>query len=285
MPTFTNLRGAVADAEEVYDYLTSDLGVPKSQITFLRDSEATRDNIIAAFRNLADNKDIKEGESIFIYYAGHGAQALPPNRLLKMIGCPEKVEVLVPHDYGRVPAKHESMGIPDYSVGALLNQIAEKKGDNIVCLLLYLPLLIPDFVLVLQTVVFDCCHSASALRGARDPNPQILTRSGPELMYHLPDDLDRDIWDSDPGSRTSLSRGLTTLSPLKHFGSTSYVFFAACSSSELAREKDDRGCFTSALIALLKKLGHSSFSCSQLITHLPKIEGSVSFYFILISKL
>ncbi len=99
-------------------------------------------------------------------------------------------------------------------------------------------------------------------------------------MYHLPDDLDRDIWDSDPGSRTSLSRGLTTLSPLKHFGSTSYVFFAACSSSELAREKDDRGCFTSALIALLKKLGHSSFSCSQLITHLPKIEGSVSFYFI-----
>lgn len=280
VPTFTNLRGAVADAQEVYDYLTSDLGVPKNQITFLRDEEATRTNIIAAFRNLASNKDIKEGDSIFIYYAGHGAQTLPPKRLLRMKGCPEKVEVLVPHDYGRIPSKHESMGIPDYSIGALLNQIAEKKGDNIVCLPLNLSSLISDCALVfnffLQTVIFDCCHSASALRGSRNPNAGALTRSGPDLMYHLPDELDRDIWNSDPGPRTSLSRGLTTPSPLKHFGSTSYVFFAACSSSELAREMDDRGCFTSALITLLKKLGHSSFSCSQLITHLPKIEGSVA---------
>ncbi len=130
MPTFTNLRGAVADAEEVYDYLTSDLGVPKSQITFLRDSEATRDNIIAAFRNLADNKDIKEGDSIFIYYAGHGAQALPPNRLLKMRGCPEKVEVLVPHDYGRVPAKHESNGYPGLFCRGITQPNCREKGGQ-----------------------------------------------------------------------------------------------------------------------------------------------------------
>lgn len=132
LPTFNDLRGAVPDAEQFHEYLITDLQVPQSHITFLRDKEATRERIIKAFQELSTNEKIQKGDSIFIFYAGHGAQAYPPKRLIGTPGCPERVELLVPHDYHKDPANVQNMGIPDYSLAALLNKIAKEKGDNIV---------------------------------------------------------------------------------------------------------------------------------------------------------
>ncbi len=129
---------------------------------------------------------------------------------------------------------------------------------------------------LLQTVVFDCCHSSSALRGGkpmappRDIDSQPITRSGPELDYRVPDHLDEDIWGG--------TRAMTILPNLKHTGSSSYVFFSACKSSELAREKSRQGCFTQALLKLLEELGPNVISCSQIMSRLDKkIEGLVVF--------
>lgn len=131
-PPFPNLRSALSDAEKFNNYLIADLKVHKDHITFLRDTEATRDRIIGAFKNLADDERIVKGDAIFVFYAGHGAQALPPKSMINKEGCPEKVELLLPHDYNHFPGNQENMGIPDYTLGALINKISKKKGDNIV---------------------------------------------------------------------------------------------------------------------------------------------------------
>ncbi|KAF9476893.1 hypothetical protein BDN70DRAFT_838545 [Pholiota conissans] len=251
--SFTNLRGAVADAQNFQDYLTSDLGIPGDQVQLLCDKEATREKIIKSFRDLATSEKIQYGDAIVIFYAGHGAQALPPKRLERQTGCPTLIELLVPYDFNDYPEKQEYMGIPDYTLAALLNQIAEVKGNNI-------------------TVIFDCCHSASALRGGLSTasnQSHTITRAGPELKFHLPDALDQEIW----GAATYATRGMTTFPRLRHLGAASYVFFSACASYELAREEEGRGCFSSALLVLLKELGSHTLSCSQIITRLNKIKG------------
>ena len=118
------------------------------------------------------------------------------------------------------------------------------------------------YIPVLQTVVFDCCHSASAVRSASTYDSETITRTGPELQYTIPDDLDEAIWGG--------TRALMTLPKLKNTGSNPYVFFSACKSNELAKEKSGRGCFTRALLAHLEDLGSGVASefCSQLIIRL-----------------
>lgn len=62
---------------------------------------------------------------------------------------------------------------------------------------------------------------------------------------------------------------------LKHLGTSSYVFLAACTSSQMAKEKSSRGCFTQALLAYLKTQGPKGIKvpCSQVMNGLQKIDG------------
>lgn len=273
-PYFGNLSGAVADAKNFYKYLTHHQNVPEQQITLLCDEKATRTEIIKAFQSLGnEDNGIRKGDSIVIFYAGHGAQALPPKRLLGTDGCPKYTEVLLPYDFN---GNRPYMGIPDYTLGSLLATIAENKGDNIVSslnfhgfdFLISLELMI--FPSEFQTVIFDCCHSASSLRGPRLTPPPVsddagsspITRGGPALKYNIPDDLDEAIWTR----KTDLPR-------LRHSGATSYVFFAACDSTESAKEVGGQGYFTSALLALLTKEGTDMLPCSQIILRLGTING------------
>lgn len=99
----------------------------------LLDEQATRHNIIDAFQKLAKNDKIKKDDSIFIFYAGHGAQVLPPKRLTKIIGCPEKVELIIPYGSLFDAKDHQHMAIPDFTLAALLDKIAKEKGNHIVC--------------------------------------------------------------------------------------------------------------------------------------------------------
>jgi len=62
------LKTAVSDAKSVADLLTSQYGF---KVTTLLDSEATRDNILAAITHF--RKSLAENDSFLIYYAGHGS--------------------------------------------------------------------------------------------------------------------------------------------------------------------------------------------------------------------
>ena len=127
--------GAVPDADAVRDYLQKRLGVPSSQIRNLRDSEATRAAIIDGIEAFSLNDEIKEGDPILIYYAGHGGSADIPKGW--EIGSTGKIELLIPYDHSfpESPLKDRNPkhGIPDRTLGVLLSQLAIEKGDNIVC--------------------------------------------------------------------------------------------------------------------------------------------------------
>jgi len=129
---FSSLRGAVPDGKEFRRYLMTRLCVPEDQISTLFNEQATRSAIIQAFQDLSENPRINRGDPIFIFYAGHGSQLRPhpdwkePN---------PKIEVIIPYNCNildQTPVPGSVLPIPDRTIGALIDEIAKKKGNNIV---------------------------------------------------------------------------------------------------------------------------------------------------------
>jgi hypothetical protein len=125
----TTLRGAVADANAVQKYLEDELGVASSHIRNLRDAEATRSAIIQAFIDFQTDVRIQPGDPILIFYAGHGGETDVPTTW--EVGG-SKIQMIVPHDFYTLVNDKEVYGIPDRTIGSLLDRIAKAKGDNIV---------------------------------------------------------------------------------------------------------------------------------------------------------
>jgi hypothetical protein len=132
-PKLNPLRGAVADADDMALFLTSDLGVPSDHIVNLRNDAASRKEIIRAFRALQKDPRIKQGDPILIFYAGHGGLDYASEGWKAMHGTNE-VQVIFPFDYGvEVPGSSGPVNcIPDKTIAALLNELAAAKGNNIV---------------------------------------------------------------------------------------------------------------------------------------------------------
>jgi hypothetical protein len=115
----------------VRDFLQKHLGVPSYQIRNLRNSEATRAAIIDGIEAFSLNDEIKVGDPIMIYYAGHGGWAETPKGW--EVGSTGRIELLIPYDHSSpLEDGNPKHGIPDRTLGALLSQLAGKKGDNIV---------------------------------------------------------------------------------------------------------------------------------------------------------
>ena len=66
-----NLKTAVKDAKAVARLLKDKYFFSKNKIVFLKNTEATKTNILKAFRDLVV-QNVKKGDNVFIYYAGHG---------------------------------------------------------------------------------------------------------------------------------------------------------------------------------------------------------------------
>ena len=130
--SLAKLRGSTTDAAEFAEYLKDHLAVPASHVRLLLDEQASRSAIIDAFVSIRDDPRIKQGDAIFVFYAGHGGEAEAPTGW-EAGGKGAKIQMLMPQNFSTEPG-NEVTGIPDYTVAALLNQIAKEKGDNIVCL-------------------------------------------------------------------------------------------------------------------------------------------------------
>jgi Caspase domain len=191
-----NLSGCINDVEAIRIYLMNQLGVPENQIRTLTNQAATRANILQAFQEfLIDNSDIQPESQTFFHYSGHGSQMSNPKE-------PDgQNETLVPHD-SRAPGVYD---IPDKTIGALLDKLAQSKGNNI-------------------TVILDSCHSGT---GTRDPN-LAQTRSVSPDNRIPPPDLDVDIVADAPRRGISASgwasEGIT------------HVLLAGCRDREEANE-------------------------------------------------
>ncbi|KAH7921893.1 hypothetical protein BV22DRAFT_1131903 [Leucogyrophana mollusca] len=235
------LRGAVPDANAVQSCLENDLGVPPAHITNLRNGEATRAAILAAFDALTKDPRINPGDPILIYYAGHGGSAPAPP------GWPgPKVEMLVPHDY-EADNGSKVNGIPDRTVATLLNRLAQEKGDNI-------------------TVIFDCCHSGSGTR-TDETDPTLLVR-GIDISAAVPPKLDQEIW------APLMNHRAAELAPgFLHSGLRSHVLLAACGAGERAQEFQGRGLFTRALLDAFATVGSDKLTYTELVRRIANLRG------------
>lgn len=123
---FLPLRGAEPDTLQFKSYLTDRLKVPESQIVVLLNENATRKRIVKSLESMASDKRIFKGDPILIFYAGHGGETP-----VKDSTGEYKIQMLIPFDFN-VDESNKVPGIPDLTIGSLIDKIAEKKGDNIV---------------------------------------------------------------------------------------------------------------------------------------------------------
>lgn len=129
-----DLYGAVPDADAMVEYLRTDLHVSDSQITNLRNGEATRAAILRELRALHTRDSIRRDDPIVVFYAGHGATAPAPK---SWATGGQKVSLIVPHDCFSLDEDEELIhAISDRTLVALLDGLAAKedgtgKGDNI----------------------------------------------------------------------------------------------------------------------------------------------------------
>lgn len=81
------LSYAVNDAKGVSEVLHKEYGFAKERIFTLYDEEATRENIVRVLtETLADPNEVKPGDRVFMFYAGHGmTRTLPSGRNLGYI--------------------------------------------------------------------------------------------------------------------------------------------------------------------------------------------------------
>jgi len=115
-----------------------------------------------------------------------------------------------------------------------------------------------------QTVILDCCHSAS---GTREGELSTDVR-GVVLDDELP--LDPDIQEVS----VPISRGSQIKTGFGVRGLGSHVLISACKEGEKAREEDKQGRFTAAFLDLLKKKGRlETLTYTDILKHISPIEG------------
>ncbi|CAE6438870.1 unnamed protein product [Rhizoctonia solani] len=255
-PNLPNLKGAVADADEIANFLTSEseLNVPPNQVINLRDEAATRQKIIDSFRSLQENPSINRGDPILIYYAGHGGIRVATEEWVKEGGAHE-VQVIFPYDYDvKVDDSPDPIQpIPDRTIAALLNELSEAKGDNI-------------------TVIFDSCHSGSATRYPSAPIKGVWYRRDrfAEVRQDIPWNIDSDVVNPVLGLAPPTQKDEVRHTDLPLcVNQTSHIHLAACGSKERAWEEDGRGVFTMALLKCIRANGVDKITYHNLIKSMP----------------
>lgn len=137
-----DLDGSVYDAKSIQQFLKDHLRVPDHHIRLLVDHQASRDAILSTFRShLINNSNIKHGDPIVIYYAGHGARVPAPEGWPTDDGLYESI---CPSDRNTLADGLIVPDIIDRQLGVMLVELANAKGNNIVC-------------------IMDCCHSGMDL--------------------------------------------------------------------------------------------------------------------------
>jgi hypothetical protein len=216
-----NLSSCVDDALKMKNWLMNDLRVPHNHICMLIDSKATKGVIEDAFMShLVNNPSIQTGDSIIIYFAGHGSSAIAPDGWQN--GNPLHAEMLCPYDHGTRIRGGRVAGLTDWSVYAMLSELREAKGDNI-------------------TLILDCCFSPA--RNRSRVNARLNTRWTPSRANLTSDDLYAGLW------RGALARNLS----LDGHGFyekaiSSHVTILACGQGERAVEDKEGGRFTMAFL-------------------------------------
>ena len=206
-----DLKGAVGDANRVYDLLTNEEGFsfPPENVCLLLDEDATKKNVIEKFQKVLVDQ-ARSGDSVVFYFAGHGSLVLD-NNLDESDGMDE---TFVLHDSRTEDVSGETIkDLRDDTFNELLASLY-KKTKNI-------------------TVIIDSCNSGTA------------TRSNSDLVARF---FEADTSVFDKKANTNKSGDGASWVPEDMPG---LVIFSAAIDGTPALEKNGRGIFTDALLNVL----------------------------------
>ncbi|KAJ6582414.1 hypothetical protein B0H19DRAFT_1118255 [Mycena capillaripes] len=174
---------------------------------------------------------------MIFYFAGHGSRAeATGNHMSRDL----KVETICPVDERTANAAGYVHTIPDYILGWLLKELAEKKGPNIVC-------------------TSSAMHTRGLIR------EELTVRTATTDSARVPPELDSHLWEGKTNTVESYR--------LWNMSTASHVLLAACRAIEKAKEVDydgtRRGRFTIELIDRLRWAPHWKTTYRELIDMIP----------------
>ncbi|KAK0183538.1 hypothetical protein F5146DRAFT_891256, partial [Armillaria mellea] len=151
------LRGCVSDALMIEKYLTDVLSIPKDRIQHLlgkrsddsstrishKNSLPTRANIIDTLLGLSENPKINNGDSIIIFFSGHGSSYHCPNCYSDIFQSHSTPDSLA--EGALAQECHPNRYISDREINNILAHIYHAKDARI-------------------TIILDCCHAGGATK-------------------------------------------------------------------------------------------------------------------------
>ena len=226
------LKGCVNDAECVITYLENNYPCEQLNIKRIFNKDATRGNVIEAFRHFQDAKD---QDVCLLYYTGHGSQAAAPKEFLHL--DPDgKIETMVCWD-SRIAGGRDLM---DKEMSYLIWEATHNKDVHF-------------------TAIFDCCHSGGNTRAV---GGEVTAR-----QIKTPHPLPNFVRNFHGHERYQVSSNGSTVTP----PSGRHVHLAAAASKETAKElkigNTTRGAFTFNLISLLEQ-HKGQLSYREIVEHL-----------------
>ena len=234
-PPVPRLSGCANDARAMRDSLAgleaAGNGAVSYKVRMLLNAEATRDAVIAAFRDHFGQAG--PGDTALFCYSGHGSQEAAPEEFWAVE--PDHLnETLVLHD-SRQP---DSWDLADKELAALISTVTD-KGGRLIALL-------------------DCCHSGSGTRA-----PGLTVRRAPIDTRVRPAGSFVGLSAGPGATRTGPSRGVDS-------GWTMggrHVLLAACRDDQEAKEHNGggsvRGAFSYFLGEAWREAG-GAISCREL---------------------
>ncbi|MDI9868571.1 caspase family protein [Flectobacillus roseus] len=215
------LQGCVNDVEEVNKLLNNSFQRLSPQIVSLTNEQATRQNIIDAFRTHLCQATVND--SVLFYYSGHGSRENAPQEFWKEFPT-HKNETLVCYD-SRLAGGFD---LADKELAILISEVAKQNPHIVVCL--------------------DCCHAGSGTRDSIDlvRVKQVEKEGSRRGLEHYIDGF---------YSKQFQSTGKIDVPQSKH------ILLAACQENERAYETSaNRGLFTLTLQNCLKDVQSLSYS-------------------------
>ncbi len=215
------LNGCINDINEVTHFLHTSFDYLNPQILTLENQQATRQNIIDAFRThlcKANNND-----SVIFYYSGHGSRENAPQEFWEEFPT-HKNETLVCYD-SRLAGGFD---LADKELAVLISEVAKQNPHIVICL--------------------DCCHAGSGTRDSID-----LVRVKQVEKEGSLRGLEQYI-DGFYSKRFQIT-GKIDVPQSKH------ILLAACQENERAYETSaNRGLFTLTLLNCLKDVQSLSYA-------------------------
>ncbi|KAH8088972.1 hypothetical protein BXZ70DRAFT_1011480 [Cristinia sonorae] len=263
-PSWPHVKGASRDTERLRAYFealssssssttssstttTTTTTTTAPTIMTLTESRATRAGIIDAFRtHLIENERIRTGDALVFAFSGHGSRSPAPDGWAVVVDTSQSpsvsgseseeeseeeiaamLEMIIPYDEGTPDPKTglPVCGIPDRTLGALLDRAEARHGDNI-------------------TVILDCCHSGHGTRAGNsstddEENPFQVRGLDPGLVTPLRPGVDSILWQYDEKKKKKTRGG-------------SHVLLAACGPHEQALGDKHGGLLTTYLLSALQ---------------------------------